>query len=147
MEMFQETATPWDLRCCPPPLCLGDRLSIFLLLGTVIVAAAKFLGVLQLARAFHRDNSPDTGRYETRLKHSARNMLQWIFVPFFAWGFLAAQHLYQMSIGLVADKNLSKTVPLFTFGEIFPELAMAIFVSFLIFLCRWFVLKRLEKVE
>ena len=74
-------------------------------------------------------------------------MLQWLLVPFFAWGFLAAQHLNQMSIGLQADKNLCRTAPLFTFGEILPELALAILVSFWMFLCRWFVLKRLEKVD
>jgi hypothetical protein len=145
--MLQETGTQWDLRSCPPPLSTGDRLFIFFMLAVTVVAALKFFQVLRVARTFRRASQPDISRYGTFLKHSARSMLQWVFVPFFVWGFLAAVHLYQLSIGLIAEKHPSATVVLFTLGEILPELEMAILVSFLFFLGRWHVLKRLEKID
>ena len=145
--MFQETGASWDLSSCPPPLSTGDRLFVFVILGMIVVAAAKFSIVFHMARVFRRASSPDVAAYRNRLKHFAQSMLQWIFVPFFAWGFLTATRLYQLSRELLMERNSSTAVSLFSLSGILINLEMAILVSFLIFLCRWFALILLRKAE
>ena len=139
MAMAQETSTQWDLRYVNTPTRLDEKLFIFLMLTALIVVAIKLVRVLSLSRS-----SPEISR--DSLRKIASSLGQWLFVPLFAWGLLASHHLYILCQGLLVEKTIHVSLPLYNLGELAVELYLSLIVSLVAFLVRWHVLKRLERL-
>jgi hypothetical protein len=141
--MLQES-TQWDFRALPPSLSSYDRIFVFVMLGILVVALLKFVAIVKAVRLLRDRKTLDCSPHLGFLAVSIRSLSQWIVLPFFAWGFLAARKLYQLSTELFANPNSFVSLKLSSFRTLFIELGMSILVSFLVFIARWYAINRLD---
>jgi hypothetical protein len=141
--MLQES-TQWDFRALPPPLSSCDRIFVFVMLGILLVALLKFVAIVKAVKLLRDSKTPDCSPHLGFLAVSIRSLSQWIVLPFFAWGFLAAMKLYQRSTELFPNPGSSVAPELSSFRTLFIELEMSILVSFLVFIARWYAINRLD---
>jgi hypothetical protein len=141
--MLQES-TQWDFRALPPSLSSYDRIFVFVMLGIRLVAFLKIVAIVKAVKLLRDRKTPDCSPHLGFLAVSIRSLSQWIVLPFFAWAFLAAMKLYQLSTELFANPNSSVSLELSSFRTLFTELEISILVSFLIFIARWYAINRLD---
>jgi hypothetical protein len=142
-----QNGTQWDLQEINAPLRLDDMLFLFLLVVISVVVGIKLLRSFRLSRAARLGNLPNLATHRDTLDKITNSLKQWLIVPFFAWGILSSHHLYLLCGGLLIEKNIHLTVPLYELRNLATELYLAFIVSFAAFLARWHVLKRLEKIR
>src|ERR1700737_4146457 len=144
--LLQQTSTTWDLRYEPPPISSGLKLYMLFLFFICIITGIKVVRLWRDGRSARKRQDMNHG-YPQRLQVASISLGQWIVCTFLIWGILSSIPLYDESNGLLASKTVPTSAILFTIEEFSTLLTLTLLVVFLLFLARWYVLRRLGKLR
>jgi len=144
--MFQETTT-WDLRNMHPAPSAGMKLYMLFLLVACVIAGAKLLKAWRGALPFRSWRQANNPAYVESLAAASISLRHWMGCTFLVWGFYFASHLYNVCSGLQASRTVGNSAILFVIQEFATGLAMTILVVLFLFLVRWHLVKRIERLR
>src|SRR5258708_5809317 len=143
--VLQETTT-WDLRTvCYTPSTSTKVYLLFILL-TFVVAIAKLLRIWWAAPPFRPRPKGDLSKHVQMLRASTSSLGRWIGLTFLAWGILASRNLVDAYYGLAAEKIRWTGSTLFAISESASALNAALFAVLFLYLSRWYIVRRMERL-
>ena len=141
--MFQETIT-WDLH---PEPSIGFNLYILFLLVACVVASAKLIKAWRGAGLFRSPHQIHNPAYVQNLDAASISLKHWIGCTFLVWGCYFTSHLYNVCSGLQASRTIGTQTILFVIQDFAAGLAMTFLAVLFLFVVRWYVVKRVERLR
>ena len=144
VRMLQDQAT-WDFRTMIREPSTGFKFYVFFLLVTCIIATARFVKIWRLARPF---NIPQENAKIAldKLRLTVSSFLGWIVLTILAWGILTSFTLVKICYQLMDERIASRAAILFVIIDFATALNMALLVVLILYLARWYLLKRIERL-
>jgi hypothetical protein len=123
----------------------GFKFYVFFLLVTCIIATARFVKIWRLARPF---NIPQENAKIAldKLRLTVSSFLGWIVLTILAWGILTSFTLVKICYQLMDERVASRAAILFVIIDFATALNMALLVVLILYLARWYLLKRIERL-
>ena len=146
-QMFQETATQWDMTTIdryPPP---DERYFILALFVVCVVATARIVRIWLLAPPFRRALPADLPNYQKKLQLCINALTHWLWLPVIFWLFLSSHRLYPLFVEFEVSKTISISVTMGDLQELTKFFSFALSAAFYVFLLRWNLLIRLTKLR
>lgn len=143
--MLQETTT-WDLRTVYSEPSAGFKLYALFVLLTFVVGITKLLRIWWAAPPFRPRPKGDVCKHMQMLKASSSSLGRWIGLTFLAWGILVSVSLRGVCYGLTAERTIGIDSILFVISDSAPALSAALFAVLFLYLSRWYVVKRMERL-
>ncbi len=112
-----------------------------------IVTSVKLVRVWRPALPFRLSRQASSPAYLQSLESSSSSLKQWIGSAFLAWGIFASISLTDACNRLLANKTIGNFVILFVIQDFSMTLTMALLVVLFLFLVRWHMLKRIERIS
>jgi hypothetical protein len=145
--MLQETVTIWDLRNVSHSIPLDEKLFVYFTIILSIVTSSKILRSWLLAPRFRRALPTEVSAYERYLRASAISLQHWLLLPFFAWAFLSCWHLCADCTWYMTTKSTGTVAFVGDLRELLSCLVFALAVALFVFLGRWHVLSRIDRLR
>ena len=143
--MLQEPGT-WDLRSMWGGPSIGFKLYIWFVLVSWIVAIIKLMRIWGAAPPFKLSRQIDSLVYARTLQTTSRSLRQWIGLTFLLWGACASFRASSTCLRLYSDKVHASIEILSAITECVTALNLALFSVTLLYLIRWHVDNRIEKL-
>lgn len=144
--MLQESST-WDLRRMTPGFSPSMRIYMLFLFVVCVVTSIKLIKVWRVAPPFRFSGKAVSPAYLQLLETSGTGLKQWIGCAFLAWGIFASITLYDVCNQLLDAKRIGSLTILFVIQDFSTALTMALMVVLFLFLVRWHMLERTERVR
>jgi hypothetical protein len=146
--MLQEQEPPtWDLRSTPPEASTGLKIYILFLLVVCVVSTIKLIRIWRAVPPFRLSRRANDPSYLHLLQVSGTSLKQWVSFTFLAWGIVASTTLTDVCNGLLAEKSEGRYVIISLLQDFSTTLSMALLVVLFVFLARWHVLKRIDRLR
>ena len=144
--MVQESIT-WDLRhMTRTPSTIMEIYMLFLFLAC-IVTSVKLVRIWRAAPPFRPPRHAGSPAYLELLETSSSSLKQWFGSTFLAWGIFASITLTDVCSRLLDDKRIGSSLLLFIIPDFSTTLTMALLVALFLFLVRWHMLKRIDRIR
>lgn len=144
--MLQESGT-WDLRYVDREPSNILKIYILFLLVVCIVTSVRLIRVWRAAPPFGLSRQAGNPAYLRLLHASSTSLRQWIGATFLGWGIFASVSLHDFCNGLLAEKSTGHGVISFAIQEFSTTLTIALLVVLFLFLARWHMLERIERLH
>jgi|ERR1700738_309223 len=144
--MLQESSK-WDLRQLPRENLTSMRIFILFLFSACVVTSVKLIRVWIPAPPFRLSPQAGSSRYLQSLKIASDSLKQWIEITFLGRGIVAVINLTEVCSRLLDDKMTGRFVVLFGIRDFSVTLTMTLVVVLFLFLARWHILRRIEKLR
>lgn len=144
--MLQETTT-WDLRDVHPSPSAGMKLYMLFLLVACVIAGAKLLKAWRGAPPFRSTRQANNPTYVDSLRAANISLKLWIGCIFLVWGVYASVHFYDVCAGLLLQKTVGGSAIFFVVQDFAAALTMTLLVALYLFLVRWYLVKRAERLR
>lgn len=144
--MLQESVTldPQNLIVEPS---ISQRIYVLFLVVVCVVTIIKLIRVWRTALPFRLSSQSKNPSYLKLLRISHRSLSHWIGCVFLAWAILSSTAIYNFCHGMLYEKVTGRIVILFATRDLFTSLSMALWVVLFVFLVRWHVSNRIERLR
>lgn len=143
--MLQESVT-WDPQMIVEP-STGQKIYVLFLVVVCVVTIIKLMRVWRVALPFRLSTQANNPSYLKLLRICHRSLCQWFGCIFLAWAILSSTAIYNLCHGMLSEKVTGRTVILFAIRDFFTSLSMALWVVLFVFLIRWHVSNRIERLR
>jgi hypothetical protein len=144
--MLQESPT-WDLRYIDRPLSTSMKMYVLFLFVVCILASVKLVRVWRAAPPFRLSRKAGSPAYLQSLETSSISLRQWIGSTFLAWGICASVSLYDVCNRLLESKGSIGSFVILFIQDFSTTLTMALLVVLFLYLVRWHMLERIERLR
>jgi hypothetical protein len=145
--MFQDTAVTWDLRDMHPAPSAGMKLYMLFLLVACVIAGAKLLNAWRAAPPFRSARQANNPTYVDSLQAASISLKHWIGCIFLVGGVYASIHFYDACAGLLLQKTVGGSAIFFVVQDFAAALTMTLLVALYLFLVRWYLVKRIQRLR
>lgn len=144
--MFQESVGWEPLTVIREP---STSFKVYLLFLIVVcaVTSVKLVRIWRVAPPFRPSRRANDPGYQKLLRMSGRSLSQWIECTFLGWGILTSTTLYDVCNGVMNEKATGSGVIAFVIRDFSTALIMALCVVSFVFLVRWHVFARFERLS
>jgi hypothetical protein len=122
------------------------KLYVLFLLASCVVTGTKLIRVWRAAPPFRLSRRANSPEYLELLRRSRRSLKQWIGLIFLSYGILFSTSLYDVCNRLLGDNRWGSEAILLVVEDYATGLNMALWVVVFVFLARWHMLKRIERL-
>ena len=122
------------------------KLYVLFLLVACVMTGSKLIRVWVAAPPFRLSRRANSPEYLGLLRRSSRSLKQWIGFVFLSYGILFSTSLYDVCNRLLGDNRWGSAVILLVIEDYAAGLSMALCVVVFVFLARWHMLKRVERL-
>ena len=126
---------------------VGFRLYILFLVLVCIVAAINLFKIWRGAPPFKLSLKRDSPTYIQVLETSATTLRQWIGLTFLGWGIFASLDLVDVCNHFLEQGIVRGAGILLVIIDYSMTLNMTLVVALLLYLARWYMLKRIERLH
>ena len=144
--MLQESVT-WDPQHIIIEPSTSSKVYMLFLFGVCVVAAVKLIRVWRAAPPFRLSRQANNPPYLQLLRTSTISLTQWTSATFLAWGILASFGLYDVCDRMLGEKQVGSFAVLLVIQDFSVSLVMALLVVSFLFLVRWHMLNRTERLR
>jgi hypothetical protein len=144
--MLQESGT-WDLRYVDRGPSISMKIYVLFLLVVCIVTSVRLIRIWRAAPPFGLSRQAGNPTYLRLLQASSTSLKQWIGLTFLTLGIFVSVSLHDFCNGLLAEKRTGHDVILFAIQDFSTTLTMALLVVLFLFLARWHMLERIERLR
>ena len=137
----------WEYRHIIREPSTSFKLYVFFLLLVCIVAVVKLLRAWRGAPPFRLSAKEESPTYVQELHASASSLRQWIGLTFLGWGIFTSISLVDVCYRALSEKVLGWATFLFVLTDYAHALNMALFAVLLLYLIRWHMLTRIDRLE
>jgi hypothetical protein len=144
--MLQESVG-WDTQNLIREPSTSFKIYMLFLVVVCVVTIIKLIRVWCGALPFrlhHQAKNPD---YLKLLRISSHSLSHWINCIFLAWAILQSTVVYDVCRGMRNEKTTGLAVILFVIQDFATALSMALWVVLFVFLIRWHVSARIERLR
>ncbi len=140
--------TRWDLRAIYVEPSIASRLYMLLLLVCCVVALIKLVKVWRVGLPFRFSSKQYSLTYLRQLQASAISIRQWMGFALLAWGVLASIRLTETCRFILYDRGTDHAVlAVSILMENATYLSMALLVVAFLYIIRWHMLTRQERIR
>jgi hypothetical protein len=143
----QEELVGWDLQNIHRQPSTSLKLYLLFLLFVCAVTTVKLLKAWQAAPPFRLSRQACNPTYLRGLEASSISLKHWIGCTILAWGILTSTSLYEVCNRLVGEKTIGSATFLVLLEDYSTVLSMALIVVLFVFLVRWHLLTRIERLR
>jgi hypothetical protein len=144
--MLQESTT-WDPRYIIREPSTSLKVYMLFLFVVCVFASVKLLRAWRPAPPFMLSRKAGSPDYLQLLDNSSASLKQWIGASFIGWGIFASASVYDVCNRLFDSKQIGSFVILFVIQDFSTSLMMELLVVLFLFLLRWHMLKRIERLR
>lgn len=144
--MLQEAVT-WDPQNLIVEPSTGQKTYVLFLVVVCIVTIAKLIRVWRVALPFRLSTHANYPSYLKLLRSTQGSLCRWMWCIFLGWGILSSTALYGFCNGMLNEKVTGRMVVLIHIRESSALLATALWVASFVFLVRWHVSSRIERLR
>ena len=146
--MLQQSEIQWDpltiLREPPYPY----KIYMLFLFVTLVVTGARLIRIWAAAPPFRLSRQAHNSTYVELLQRVGRDLGRWMGVASLGAGTLAALTMTGIcNDKLMATTDLPPSAVLYTIRDFSVSLTMALLTLLFLFLTRWHILKRIERLQ
>jgi hypothetical protein len=146
--MLQESPTvTFDIRDLTPESWLGFKVYVLFLLVALIMTSVKLLRIWRTAPPFKLSRQSNNIAYLKLLETSSGSISRWLGCSLLAWGLLASISVTTFCNNCLTATQVGRTVMLFAVREFSVNLSAALLVALFLFLARWHILARIERLR
>jgi UDP-N-acetylmuramyl pentapeptide phosphotransferase/UDP-N-acetylglucosamine-1-phosphate transferase len=148
--MVQESATAtWDLRAIDSSPSTSTKIYILFLLAVCIFASVKLVRVWWTAPPFRLSKMRNSPAYLQRLETENSRFGRWIGFVFLWWGIFASVNLQDACNGLLSTeaKVINSLLIVYEIREFSTNLTAALLVVLFLYLIRWHLQNRIERLR
>jgi hypothetical protein len=146
--MVQESVG-WDLKDLDmfhkPSASFKIYMLFLLVVGVVTII--KLIRVWRAAPPFRLSSQAENPSYLKLLRISHRSLCHWAWCPFLGWAILSSASIYNVCYGMLNEMVTGRPVILYVILDLFTSLSMALWVALFVFLVRWHVCNRIERLR
>jgi hypothetical protein len=143
--MLQETMT-WDPENMIVEPSTSQKIYVVFLIVVCVVAIVRLIRVWRVALPFRLPTQANNPSYLKLLRSTHGSLSHWMWCAFLGWGILSSTALYGFCNGMLNEKITVRTVILFQIRELSALLATALWVVLFVFLVRWHVSNRIDRL-
>jgi len=144
--MLQESVG-WDTQGLIREPSTSFKIYILFLIVVCIVTIIKLIRVWRGAPPFRLSSQTKNRDYLKLLQISCNSLSHWIRCIFLAWAILSSTTVYDICRGMRNEKTTGLGVILFVIQDFSTALSMALWVGVFVFLARWHVSNRIERLR
>jgi hypothetical protein len=144
--MLQESST-WDLRYISREPSNSMKYYVVFLFAVCILAGVKLVRVWRAAPPFRLSRNAGSAAFLHSLETSSTSLRQWMGLTLLAWGIFASVSLYDGCNRILDPKSTGSFLILFVIQDFSTTLTMALLVALFLYLVRWHMLKRIERLR
>jgi len=144
--MLQETVT-WDPQNMIVEPSTGQKIYVLFLVVVCVVTIVKLVRVWRIALPFRLSTQANNPSYLKLLRSTRGSLSHWMWSTFLGWGILSSTALYDVCKGMLNEKVTGRMVILLQIREFAALLATALWVVSLVFLVRWHLSNRIERLR
>lgn len=123
------------------------RIYLLLLLLACVMATIKLIRIWRAAPPFKSSEDLSNPAYRQLLRASRTGLNQWIACVLITWGILGSTAVYDDCEGMLASKHFTHSMILFALQDFSVSLSVALVAVLFLFLVRWHVLRRIERLR
>jgi hypothetical protein len=143
----QESATvEWDPRFIDRTPSTALKIYGLFLLVACVVTLFNLARVWRAVPPFSRKSPAVPSAYLGLLRATASRCGRWIALIFLAWGLLTSTSVYDLCSSLLVEKVTGRNQLLLMIQGFSSDLSMALWVVLFVYLARWHLLVRLERL-
>ncbi len=142
-----DAAMTWDYRRMYDGPSPYHWLYLLFLLLACIVGVAKLLRVWWVAPPFRLSRMKDRPAYLDKLAAAGASLQRWIVAAFFSWAILVSSNVVNVGQRILEQREpwgASILIVIISYSE---ALSRALLVALLLYLIRWHLLKRIERLR
>lgn len=144
--MLQESVG-WDTQNLIREPSTSFKIYVLFLIVACVVTMIKLIRVWRVAPPFRLSSQAKNPDYLKLLRTSSRSLSHWIGCTFLGWAILISTTLYDVCNGMLNEKVTERIVILFVIRDFSTALSMALWVVLFVFLARWHVSARIERLR
>ena len=144
--MLQETVT-WDPQNMIVEPSIGQKIYVLFLVVVCVVTIVKLIRIWRVALPLRLSTQANNPSYLKLLRSTHGSLSYWMWCMFLGWGILSFTALYDFCNGMLNEKVTGRMVILLEIRELSTSLAMALWVVLFVFLVRWHVSNRIERLR
>jgi len=144
--MLQESVG-WDPRYMTREPSTSLKIYMLFLFVACFVVAIKLIRIWRAAPPFRLSRQAGNPTYLQSLQASSTSLKQWIGCTFLGWGILFSISLHKVCDRLLDDESMGRFAILFAIQDFATTLTMALLVAVFLFLVRWHMLDRMERLR
>jgi hypothetical protein len=122
----------------------GFKVYVLFLMAACVMTCIKLIRVWALAWPFRE--SAKAMQYRRLLRASSSSLKQWIVCVLLSYGILISTSLYDVCKAVLNDNRMGGAALLFVVQDYAGGLSMALSVVLFVFLARWHLLWRIERL-
>jgi hypothetical protein len=146
--MLQESTTvQWDPVYIHRDPGSAFGIYVLFLLAACVVTTFRLVRVWRAVLPFVNKHPPLDPAYLKLLQTSAKGIRRWIGLVFLAWGLLTLSKVYHVCGMMLLEKGTGRATILLWTQDFSVALSMALSVVVLLFLARWHLLVRIERLH
>lgn len=144
--MQQETVT-WDPQNMIVEPSTSQKIYVLFLVVVCVVTIIKLIRVWRVALPFRLSTQANNPSYLKLSRSIHGSLSHWMWCMFLGWGVLSSTALYDFCNGMLNEKVTGRMVILLQIREFSALLATALWVVLFVFLIRWHVSNRIERLS
>jgi hypothetical protein len=147
--MLQEVPADvgWDLRSVNRTPTTSSKLLVLFMLVVFAVALVKLVKIWWVAPPFRLLRQQGNLTYLKQLETSSRSLSQWVQFSFLGWGIFISTSIYNDLVEIASEKVNGASLFLVLVADYAVFLTLTLWVVGFLFLARWHMLKRIERLK
>jgi hypothetical protein len=125
----------------------GFKLYVLFLIIVCIVTCTKLIKVWVAVPPFRASSKPPSPEYSALLRRSSSSLKHWIGTVILSYGLLFSTSLYGVCRDVVNDNRVGGAALFFVIEDYAVALSIALLVIWTVFLARWHLVRRIERLE
>jgi hypothetical protein len=143
----QEESAAWNFQNIHRQTSTSFKVYLFFLLFVCVVTSVKLLKAWRAAPPFSLPRQVSNPAYLRTLEDSCTSLKYWIGCILLAWGVMTSTSLVEVSNRLLREKTIGSATFLILLEDYSVVLSLALFVVLFVFLVRWHLLLRIERLQ
>ncbi len=137
----------WDVLNLIREPSNSSRIYILLLIVVCAATSVELIQIWRPAPPFRLSRQAKNPDYLRLLRVSAHSLSQWMRLTLLGWAISGSTALYKVCSGLLLEKATGLAVIQFVIRNFAMTFAMALWVVLFVFLVRWHVSVRIERLR
>lgn len=144
--MLQESVA-WDPQNMVVEPSIESKIYVLFLVAVCGVTIVKLIQIWRAALSSRFSSQTNNLGYLKLLRSSHRSLAHWIWCTLLGWAILSSITLYDFCNGMLNEKVTGRIVVLLWIRELSTSLSMALCVVLFVFLIRWHIAARIERLS
>lgn len=144
--MLQD-AVGWDPQNMIVEPSIDEKVYVLFAVVVCCVTIVKLIRIWRSALPFRMRTQATSPGFLKVLRRTRDSLSHWMACMALGWGLLFSTALYNFCNGMLNEKVTGRLVILFAIRELSTSLAMALWIILFVFLVRWHVSNRIERLS